>query len=108
LFNHARLFRMLPHWIQKVSSQSRLWLWIKVLAGILIPSFVILGLPPLVHSIQGGPADWIEPFKLMPDLIVWLLLGMSLNLIRNLFHAWVLLHQPGQNNLSWARIIERN
>jgi hypothetical protein len=52
---------------------------------------VIFGLPPLMHAVEGGAANWVEPFKLMPDLVTWLLLGMSLNLIRSLIHAIALL-----------------
>jgi CubicO group peptidase (beta-lactamase class C family) len=92
-FNHLRLFWMSPYWVQRTFSQNRIWLWTKVLAGILIPLVVIFGLPPLVHAIKGGASSWIEPFKLMPDLIGWLLLGMSLSLIRSLLHAVALLRQ---------------
>lgn len=98
LGNHLRLFWILPRWVQKTSSSTRLWLWIKVLIGILIPLGVIFGLPPLINALEGGAANWVEPFKLMPDLTVWLLVGMSLNLIRNLFHALALLRQPERNN----------
>lgn len=91
LGNHARLFQLLPRWAQKTSAQNRIWVWIKVFAGILIPLGVLLGLPPFMHPLQGGAANWTEPFKLMPDLVGWLLLGMSLNLIRSVWHAWALL-----------------
>jgi hypothetical protein len=94
LFNHLRLFWMLPRWVQKTSSQNRIWLWTKVLVGILIPLAVIFGLPPLMHAVEGGAANWVAPFRLMPDLIVWLLLGMSLNLTRSLIHAIALLRKP--------------
>ena len=91
LCNHVRLFRMLPGWSHRISAQNRLWLWSRVCAGILVPLLVILGVPPLMHALQGGAANWAEPFKLMPDLVGWLLLGMSLNLIRSIGHAWALL-----------------
>jgi CubicO group peptidase (beta-lactamase class C family) len=91
LLNHLRLFWMLPRWVQKTSAQNHIWLWIKVLIGILIPAAVILGLPLLMHAIEGGAANWVEPFKLMPDLVTWLLLGMSLNQIRSLIHTIALL-----------------
>jgi CubicO group peptidase (beta-lactamase class C family) len=97
LGNHLRLFWMSPRWVQKTALQNRLWLWVKVFVGILMPLFVIFGLPPLVNALEGGAANWTEPFKLMPDLTAWLLLGMSLNLIRNLFHAVALLRQQAQN-----------
>jgi hypothetical protein len=87
LGNHLRLFRMLPRWVRKTSLQNRLWLWIKVTVGILIPLAVIFGLPRLIHALEGGAPNWSEPFHLMPDLTAWLLLGMSLNLIRSLLHA---------------------
>ncbi len=90
LGNHVRLFQMLPRWAQKTSTQPRFWLWIKVLAGLVAPLAVIFGLPPFMHALQGGAANWEEPFKLMPDLVGWLLLGMSLNLIRSIWHALVL------------------
>ena len=94
LLNHLRLFWGLPRWTQKVSTQNRLWLWTKVLVGILIPLAIIIGLPPLIHTIEGGAPSWSEPFKLMPDLTIWLLLGMSLNLVRNLLRALALLRRP--------------
>jgi hypothetical protein len=93
LLNHVRLFSMSHRWAQKTSSQKHLWVWTKLVFGILIPLAVIFGLPPLVHAIKGGASTWIEPFKLMPDLIGWLLLGMSLNLIRSFLHAMVLLRR---------------
>ncbi|MBI9047400.1 MAG: beta-lactamase family protein [Anaerolineaceae bacterium] len=93
LFNHLRLFRMLPVWVQKTSSQNNLWLWTKVLAGILFPLAVIFGLPLLVNAIGVGTPSWSEPLKLMPDLTIWLLLGLILNLIRSLLHALKLLRR---------------
>jgi CubicO group peptidase (beta-lactamase class C family) len=91
LLNHLRLFWMLPRWVQKTSAQNRIWLWIKVLVGIQLPLVMVFGLPLLMHAIEGGAANWVEPFKLMPDLVTWLLFGMSLNLIRSLIHAIALL-----------------
>ncbi len=90
LANHLRLFWLLPHWADRTSAQNRLWVWTKVLSGILIPLLVLFGVPPFMHALQGGGANWLEPFKLMPDLVGWLLLGMSLNLIRSTLHAWSL------------------
>lgn len=90
LLNQLRLFRRLPHWVQKTARQPRLWLWMKVGIGILFPLTVIFGVPPLVHALQGGAANWIEPMKLMPDLIAWLLLGMGLNLVRSGIQAFIL------------------
>jgi CubicO group peptidase (beta-lactamase class C family) len=91
LANHLRLFWMAPGWAQKTSSQNRVWLWVKVLIGILVPLAVIFGLPWLVHATDGGAPNWVEPFEIIPDIAAWLLLGLSLNLIRSLIHALVLL-----------------
>jgi len=93
LGNHLRLFWMSARWVQKTSSQNRFWLWIKVSAGILIQAVLIFGLPWLVHATQGGAPNWVEPFEILPDVAAWLLLGLSLNLIRSLFHAAALLRQ---------------
>jgi hypothetical protein len=41
--------------------------------------------------VQGGSPGWAEPLRLAPDLTVWLLLGMSLDLLRNLIHLPALL-----------------
>ncbi len=90
LGNHVRLFQRLPRWAQKTSRQPGFWLWTKVLTGMVAPLAVIFGLPPFMHALQGGAANWTEPFKLMPDLVGWLLLGMSLNLIRSIWHALIL------------------
>jgi CubicO group peptidase (beta-lactamase class C family) len=94
LLNHLRLYRMLPHWTQKTARQLRPWLWLKVLIGILFPLAVIFGLPALVNALEGGSPSWVEPFKLMPDLTVWLLTGMGLNLLRSLLHALALIRHP--------------
>jgi hypothetical protein len=93
LLNHLRLFWKLPGWVQRTSNQNRSWLWAKVFLGILIPLFILFGLPLLVKIVQGGSPSWAEPLRMMPDLTLWLLLGMSLNLIRNLLHALALLRQ---------------
>ncbi len=91
LGNHVRLFQMLPRWTHKTSAQPRLWLGIKVIGGMVLPLAVIFGVPALMHALQGGAANWREPLQLMPDLVGWLLLGMSLNLIRSIWHGWALL-----------------
>lgn len=91
LANHLRLFSMLPRWAQLTSKQSRPWLWSKVLLGILIPLAVILGMPSLVHALDGSAPNWGEPFKVLPDITAWLLVGLSLNLTRNLLHVPALL-----------------
>ncbi len=93
LGNHVRLLLTLPRWVQKTARQNRFWLWTKVLAGILVPLVVIFGVPAFMHAMQGGAANWAEPFKLMPDLVGWLLLGMGLNLIRSIWHAGALLRR---------------
>ena len=87
LVNHLRLFVRLPQWVQVASKQNRFWIWSRVLLSILIPLAVIFGLPWLVHTIEGGAPNWDEPMKLMPDLTAWLLLGLSLNFIRNLLYV---------------------
>lgn len=93
LLNHLRLYRLLPRWMEKTTKQPRSWLWIKVLVGILFPMAVLFGLPPLVNALEGGAPSWVEPFKLMPDLTIWLLAGMGLNLLRSLLHILALLRQ---------------
>ncbi len=93
LANHLRLFWMSPRWVQKTSSQNRVWLWIKVLVGILVPLAVVFGLPVLVHATDGGAPNWVEPFEILPDIAAWLLLGLGLNLIRSLMHGVALLRQ---------------
>lgn len=91
LANHLRLFVRLPRRVQITSKQNRFWLWSRVLISILIPLAVIFGLPWLVHAIEGGAPNWEEPMKLIPDLTTWLLLGLSLNFIRNLLYVPALL-----------------
>ncbi len=105
LLNHLRLFRMLPGWFRQTSVKNRFWEWAKVLAGIVIPSFILFGLPLLVKMLHGGSSNWAEPFRLMPDLTLWLLLGMSLNLIRNLLHALALLRRQGKTDEA-ARLVK--
>ncbi|HMB25193.1 MAG TPA: serine hydrolase domain-containing protein, partial [Anaerolineales bacterium] len=93
LANHVRLFWTSSRWVQKTASQNRAWLWVKVLAGILVPLAVIFGLPLLVHATDGGTPNWVEPFEIIPDIAGWLLLGLSLNLVRSLMHAWALVRR---------------
>lgn len=93
LLNHLRLFRMTPGWIQKTGKQPRRWVWVKVVVGILFPLAVIFGLPLLVNALQGSLPNWSEPLGLMPDLTIWLLVGMGLNLVRSLFHGVALVRQ---------------
>ncbi|NMB55858.1 MAG: beta-lactamase family protein [Leptolinea sp.] len=97
LFNHIRLFRMLPRWVEKTGKQNRVWLWIKVVFGIVFPLAVILGVPPLMNALEGGAPDWIAPFQLMPDIVTWLLLGTTLNFIRSVLHAAALIRKPQTN-----------
>jgi CubicO group peptidase (beta-lactamase class C family) len=96
LLNHVRLFAGLPRWKQKTAAQNRKWLRSKVIAGILLPLFVILGLPLSAAVVQGVSPDWLEPIRLVPDLTIWLLLGMSLLLVRSLLYAFALLRQPSR------------
>lgn len=93
LFNHLRLFRALPGWAGRAAGQNTLRVRAGVAAGVLIPAFILFGLPPLVGVIKGGPASWAEPLQLLPDLAVWLLLGMSLTLVRGLLRALALIRR---------------
>jgi CubicO group peptidase (beta-lactamase class C family) len=95
MLNHLRLYVALPRWTQKIATQNRLWLWFKVSACVLLPLFVIFGLPLLVKAMQGGVPNWQEPFQLIPDLTTWLLLGMSLLLTRNIVYGFLLFRQKG-------------
>ena len=97
LANHVRLFRMLPRWVAKTAKQPRAWLWVKVALGILIPLAVVFGLPALMNAIEGGAPNWIEPYRLMPDITIWLLAGMALNVVRSTWHAVMLFHLPRQS-----------
>jgi len=92
--NHVRLFRMLPYWLVKTAKQPRAWLWVKVAMGILIPLVVIFGLPALMNALEGGAPNWIEPYRLMPDITIWLLTGMALNFMRSIWHVILLLRKP--------------
>jgi hypothetical protein len=94
LLNHIRLYLLLPRWAQKTAKQPRVWMWTKVLLGILFPAAVIFGLPWLVNMLEGGAPNWVEPFKLMPDITIWLLAGMGLNLLRSLIHGLTLVRRP--------------
>lgn len=96
LANHVRLFRLLPRWLAKTAKQPRAWLWDKVALGILFPLAVIFGLPALMNALEGGAPNWIEPFRLMPDITIWLLAGMVLNCVRSTWHAVMLFRQPRQ------------
>jgi len=92
--NHVRLFRMVPTWVERTARQSRIWLWIKVAFGMVVPLLIVFGLPVLVNLLEGASPDWIEPFHLMPDITIWLLAGSTLNFIRSLLHAISLFRKP--------------
>lgn len=94
LLNHYRLFASLNKWIDKVTHQKRNRAWVKVAVGIIFPLFIIVGIPLVVSAVKGGAPGWSEPFKYAPDLILWLLVGMGLNLIRNIIRAVILLRRP--------------
>jgi CubicO group peptidase (beta-lactamase class C family) len=94
LLNHYRLFASLNNWAVKTRNQKRNRVWIKVVTGIILPLFIIVGIPLIVSAIKGGAPNWSEPFKYAPDLILWLLAGMGLNLIRNIIRAVMLLRRP--------------
>ncbi len=81
--NHLRLFMGLPKWKKELAPKNRVWIGLITGLGIILPIFVLFGLSPLMHALQGGSSTWKDPLHLMPDLTLWLLIGMSLDLIRN-------------------------
>jgi len=83
LFNHARLFAALGSWKKKIDTKNRLRIRVGAVTVIVLTIFVIFGVPVLVAVIKGGAPSWMEPLRFQPDLIIWLLLGMSLDLVRN-------------------------
>lgn len=97
LLNQYRLFASLKKRVAKARNQKRNRVWIKVVIGIIFPLFIIVGIPLIVSTIKGGSPNWTEPLKYAPDLIIWLLLGMGLNLIRNLIFTVLLLSNPRNN-----------
>jgi len=94
LGNHVRLFLTLRRWQEKSARQSPAWVWVKIALSILLPLAVLVGLPLLVKATQGGSPDWVEPMYLIPDLTSWLLVGLSLDMLRGLIRAGLLLF-PG-------------
>ncbi|MBI9050802.1 MAG: beta-lactamase family protein [Anaerolineaceae bacterium] len=82
--NHLRLYVKLSRWWKNPQITRKLWLWLKTIVGIVLPLFILLGLPQLIHQLDGGAPTWREPFGLMPDLTLWLIFGLSLTVIRNL------------------------
>lgn len=83
VMNHLRLFLGISKWKNALATKRRVWVWLKTGLGIVLPILVLFGLPPLMHALQGGSSTWKDPLHLMPDLTLWLLIGMSLALIRN-------------------------
>jgi CubicO group peptidase (beta-lactamase class C family) len=94
LLNHFRLFASLNSWVVKARNQKRHRTWIKIVIGIILPLFILVGIPLVVSAVKGGSPSWSEPFKYAPDIILWLLVGTGLNLIRNIIRAVILLHRP--------------
>lgn len=97
LLNHFRLFVSLNHWAVKARNQKRNRVWVKVVIGIILQLFILVGIPLVVSAIKGGSPSWSEPLKYAPDLILWLLVGTGLNLIRNIIRARILLRRPLAN-----------
>lgn len=84
LVNHIRLFTRFMRTDHKSSKNRTPWQWITTILGVLLPTAILLGLPSLIHHLDGGAPNWYEPFRLMPDITLWLLVGTSLTLARNL------------------------
>jgi CubicO group peptidase (beta-lactamase class C family) len=91
--NHIRLFKGLSKWKKTLASKNTVWTWLKIGLGIVLPAFILFGLLPLMHALQGGSSTWKDPLHLMPDLTLWLLIGMSLDLIRNVIKVITLFRE---------------
>jgi CubicO group peptidase (beta-lactamase class C family) len=101
LLNHLRLFRGLAGWARRVPAAKRGWAWARTALGVLAPAFLLFGLPWIMARVEGGAPDWSQPLSLQPDLVVWLLVGMSLTLLRSLARAALLLRR-GEHTASQA------
>jgi len=92
--NHLRLFWQLPTWIKKTARQSRVVQWLKILPSIVLPLALFLGLPPLLGAMLGASGSWLDMFGLLPDVTAWLVVGLTLVLIRGVVKTILLARQP--------------
>ena len=88
--NHVRLFNRLVKKCQSGTFSKTIWQWLITISGIILPLAILIGLPTLVHQLDGGAPNWYEPFRLMPDLTIWLIAGTSLTLSRNFLKLFLM------------------
>lgn len=87
LINQIRLFIQVIYWKQDATIRINKRVIVSIVIGLLLPICVVFGFPLIVKLIQGGSPSWSEPIKIIPDLTIWLLAGMSLNFVRNILRA---------------------
>jgi CubicO group peptidase (beta-lactamase class C family) len=92
--NHLRLFLQLPAWANKTARQSRAVQWLKISPGLVIALALLVWLPSLLGALFGSSGNWLDIFGLLPDLSAWLLIGLTLVLIRGVAKIILLARQP--------------
>jgi hypothetical protein len=92
--NHLRLFWQLPAWIKKTARQPCVVQWLKILPSIVLPPALFLGLPSLLGAMLGSSGNWLDMFGLLPDVTAWLVMGLTLVLIRGVAKIILLARQP--------------
>ncbi len=89
LLNHLRLFRGLR---RMPAGRKSAWVWLRaVLLEVALPLVVLLFGPQFVASLMGESGGWLDWITVLPDVGIWLLVGLSLTLIRGLLKLGLLL-----------------
>jgi len=89
-----KIFRFwrLSHWDRKVAQQIHAVRWLRALMDVVIP-LVFLFLPYLLGLAVGGKGRWSDLFSMLPDVALWLWVGIVLSLARGVAKVLILTHQ---------------
>jgi len=85
--NHVVQFLRLPAWKRKMAARPRRAQWLRALLALVIPLLLLAGILLILNSAAGG----FSAMALLPDIAAWVILGLSLALVRGavkVFLVW--------------------
>lgn len=91
LFNLYRAFGRSSRLLRQARPLPRGRRLFKVAINLLIPPAVVLAIPVIVSALLGRGMIWSLAFYMMPDMIVWLALGLLSHLVEAVSHIRLLL-----------------
>lgn len=92
--NHVVQFLRLPAWKRKIDARSPRARWLRALLALVIPLLLLAGILLVLNGAAGG----FSAMALLPDIAVWVILGLSLSLMRGavkMFLVWRAGYAPG-------------